>query len=82
MGSWRLKPVVSPLIEFLVAHVEGAWRHLIDELGLFPLPPVEPIDQKMPLLLYLHSITCLPCTSIATVCAHFLPVGLLFDREV
>lgn len=40
MGSWRLKSVVSPLLEAFVANIEGAWRHLIDDLGLHQLPPV------------------------------------------
>lgn len=40
MGSWRLKGFVSETLQLLVANLEGAWRHLIDDLGLYPIKPV------------------------------------------
>ncbi|GLC43951.1 hypothetical protein PLESTB_000213300 [Pleodorina starrii] len=37
MGSWRLKSYVDPVIEFLVARIEGSWREFMDEdLCLYP----------------------------------------------
>ena len=40
MGSWRLKDFVSETLQLFVANLEGAWRHLIDDLGLYPMKPV------------------------------------------
>ena len=40
MGTWRLRPWSSLLIQNTVAHVEGAWRHFVDDLGLYGLKRV------------------------------------------
>lgn len=38
MGSWRLRSLVCPQIEALVAQVEGSWRSILgNDLGLYPL---------------------------------------------
>ena len=42
MGTWRLRPWSSFLIQNTVAHVEGAWRHFVDDLGLYGLKRVIP----------------------------------------
>ncbi|KAG7668407.1 hypothetical protein Ndes2526B_g00872 [Nannochloris sp. 'desiccata'] len=40
MGSWRLRPKVTPVIEALVAQIEGCWRVVLDsDLKLYALPP-------------------------------------------
>jgi phycocyanobilin:ferredoxin oxidoreductase len=40
MGSWRLRPKVTPVIEALVAQIEGSWRVVLDsDLKLYSLPP-------------------------------------------
>ena len=40
MGSWRLRPKVNPIIEALVAQIEGSWRVILDsDLKLYQLPP-------------------------------------------
>lgn len=31
MGTWRMKGNVDPVIEFLVARLEGAWRTFLDD---------------------------------------------------
>ncbi|KAG2443466.1 hypothetical protein HXX76_001822 [Chlamydomonas incerta] len=37
MGTWRLKDDVDPVIEFLVARLEGCWREILDtDLCLYP----------------------------------------------
>lgn len=33
MGSWRLKGMVDPAIQFLVARIEGSWRELLRDGG-------------------------------------------------
>jgi phycocyanobilin:ferredoxin oxidoreductase len=39
MGSWRLRPKVNPVIEALVAQIEGSWRVVLDsDLKLYALP--------------------------------------------
>lgn len=48
MGSWRLRRFVSPMLQLFVANLEGAWRHLIDDLGLYPIKPVR--HMLLPLL--------------------------------
>ena len=40
MGSWRLKTFVSETLQLFVANLEGAWRHMVDDLGLYPMKPV------------------------------------------
>ncbi len=40
MGSWRLREFVSETLQLFVANLEGAWRHLIDDLGLYPMRSV------------------------------------------
>ncbi|GFR52683.1 hypothetical protein Agub_g15309 [Astrephomene gubernaculifera] len=38
IGSWRLKAMFDPVIEFLVARIEGCWRELLDtDLNLYPV---------------------------------------------
>lgn len=37
MGSWRLAIFVSETLQAVVANIEGAWRHLVDDLGLYPM---------------------------------------------
>ncbi len=40
MGSWRLKGLVCPQIEALVAQVENAWREILPDLSIYPLDKV------------------------------------------
>ena len=39
MGTWRLRPRVSPVLEALVSQIESAWRVILgSDLGLDALP--------------------------------------------
>lgn len=39
MGTWRVRPRADPIIQALVAQIEGAWRVILgDDLGLYDLP--------------------------------------------
>ncbi|KAL3149332.1 hypothetical protein ABBQ32_002138 [Trebouxia sp. C0010 RCD-2024] len=37
MGSWRLKGAMDPPFEGLTAQIEGLWRHMLEDLRLYPM---------------------------------------------
>lgn len=40
MGSWRLKGAMDPPFEGLTAQIEGLWRHMLEDLRLYPIDRV------------------------------------------
>ena len=54
MGSWRLKGAMDPPWEGLTAHIEGLWRHKIEDLGLFPLDYVSVESAHAALIMTSH----------------------------
>lgn len=40
MGTWRLRSWVGDTMQNTVAHIEGGWRHFVDDLGLYGLKRV------------------------------------------
>lgn len=41
MGSWRLKGAMDPPFEGLTAQIEGLWRHMLEDLRLYPMDRVQ-----------------------------------------
>jgi hypothetical protein len=40
LGTWRLRGRMGVAFETLAAYLEGTWREMVTDLGLYPLPPV------------------------------------------
>ena len=49
LGSWRLKGAMDPPFEGLTAQIEGLWRHMLEDLRLYPMDRVKSPHTRLPM---------------------------------